>query len=82
VADRGRAKRGGEAAAHAIAAVHVLEPRRLSPSGFSSGTVQVAMVSLSSDLILISGLTMPKSTIIMIFQISPTLRSYFREAQH
>jgi hypothetical protein len=68
---------------HAIAAVHVLVPRRLSPSGFSSGTVQVAMamVSLSSDLILISGLTMPKSTIIMIFQISPTLRSYFREAQ-
>jgi hypothetical protein len=80
---QGGAKRGGEAAAHAIAAVHVLEPCRLSSLGSGSSTVQVAMamVSLSSDLILITGLTMPKSTIIMIFQRSPMLISYSREAQ-
>jgi hypothetical protein len=80
---QGGAKRGGEAAVHAIAAVHVLEPRRLSSLGSGSSTVQVAMamVSLSSDLILITGLTMPKSTIIMIFQRSPMLISYSREAQ-
>jgi hypothetical protein len=38
---RGEVKRGGEAVAHANAVVHVLEPRRLSSLGSSSGTVQV-----------------------------------------
>jgi hypothetical protein len=76
---QGEAKRGGEAMAHTNAAVHVLEPRQLSSLGSSSGTVQVAMsmVSLSSNLILISGLTMLKSTIIIIFQRSSTFEILF-----
>jgi hypothetical protein len=37
--DRGGAKRGGEAVAHTIATVHVLEPHQLSSSGSVSGTV-------------------------------------------